>query len=171
MSGSNISRDMFPNLGVVSSDKLHSPDTTYWPEFDGIRGGALREEFAYFASCALRGEAPAIGRPGHVLAALQATLAAGVPARAAKWSASTTRKAVRGQTDGQESSRCRLGNMGMSERSLTRGFPASRWSVSVKGGSPTRKLPLSSATMQAKLRTAGGWHQGWIAGGGSRLSC
>jgi len=63
-------QDTFPNLGVVSSDKLHSPDTTYWPEFDGIRGGALREEFAYFASCALRGEAPAIGRPEDALAAL-----------------------------------------------------------------------------------------------------
>ena len=24
-------QDTFPNLGVVSSDKLHSPDTTYWP--------------------------------------------------------------------------------------------------------------------------------------------
>ena len=74
-------QDTFPNLGVVSSDKLHSPDTTYWPEFDGIRGGALREEFAYFASCALKGEAPAIGRPEDALAALQATLAAEESAR------------------------------------------------------------------------------------------
>ena len=56
-------QDTFPNLGIVSSDKLHSPDTTYWPHFDGARGGALREEFAYFAACALKGEAPAIGRP------------------------------------------------------------------------------------------------------------
>jgi predicted dehydrogenase len=74
-------QDTFPNLGVVSSDKLHSPDTTYWPEFDGIRGGALREELAYFGSCALKGEAPAIGRPEDALAALQATLAAEESAR------------------------------------------------------------------------------------------
>jgi UDP-N-acetylglucosamine 3-dehydrogenase len=74
-------QDTFPNLGIVSSDKLHSPDTTYWPEFEGVRGGALREEFAYFASCALRGEAPAIGRPEDAAAALQATLAAEESAR------------------------------------------------------------------------------------------
>jgi UDP-N-acetylglucosamine 3-dehydrogenase len=74
-------QDTFPNLGVVSSHKLHSPDTTYWPEFDGIRGGALREELAYFASCALKGETPAIGRPEDALAALQATLAAEESAR------------------------------------------------------------------------------------------
>ena len=42
----------------------------------------MREEFAYFASCALRGEAPAIGRPEDALAALQATLAAEESARA-----------------------------------------------------------------------------------------
>ena len=42
-------QDTFPNLGIVSTDRFHSPDTTYWPMFDGVRGGALREEFAYFA--------------------------------------------------------------------------------------------------------------------------
>jgi predicted dehydrogenase len=74
-------QDTFPNLGIVSSDKLHSPDTTYWPEFEGLRGGALREELAYFASCALKGESPAIGRPEDAAAALQATLAAEESAR------------------------------------------------------------------------------------------
>jgi hypothetical protein len=48
-----------------------------------------------------------------------------------------------------------IGNVGMATRSLTRGFPASRWSVSVKGGSPIASCRLSSATMQAKSRTAG----------------
>ena len=48
-------QDTFPNLGIAAADKLHSPDTTYWPEFDGMRGGALREEFSYFANCALKG--------------------------------------------------------------------------------------------------------------------
>ena len=74
-------QDTFPNLGIVSSDKFHSPDTTYWPAFDGVRGGALREEFSYFAGCALKGEQPAIGRPEEAAAALEATLAADESAR------------------------------------------------------------------------------------------
>ena len=74
-------QDTFPNLGIVSSDKLHSPDTTYWPSFDGVRGGALRDEFAYFAGCALTGTTPAIGRPEDAAAALEATLAAEESAR------------------------------------------------------------------------------------------
>jgi predicted dehydrogenase len=74
-------QDTFPNLGIVSSDKLHSPDTTYWPSFDGMRGGALRDEFSYFATCALSGEAPKIGRPEDAAAALEAVLAAEESAR------------------------------------------------------------------------------------------
>jgi predicted dehydrogenase len=74
-------QDTFPNLGIVGTDKLHSPDTTYWPQFDGTRRGALREEFAYFAECALNGKAPTIGRPEDAAAALEATLAAEESAR------------------------------------------------------------------------------------------
>jgi UDP-N-acetylglucosamine 3-dehydrogenase len=74
-------QDTFPNLGIVSSDKLHSPDTTYWPVFDGIRGGALRDEFAYFARTALEGGRVAIGTPEDAMAALEATLAAEESAR------------------------------------------------------------------------------------------
>lgn len=74
-------QDTFPNLGIVSSDKLHSPDTTYWPSFDGVRGGALRDELAYFAGCALTGTTPTIGRPEDAAAALEATLAAEESAR------------------------------------------------------------------------------------------
>jgi UDP-N-acetylglucosamine 3-dehydrogenase len=77
-------QDTFPNLGIVSADKLHSPDTTYWPMFDGVRGGALREELAYFARCALKGENPAVGRPEDAAAALEATLAAEESARTGK---------------------------------------------------------------------------------------
>lgn len=69
-------QDTFPNLGIAAKDKFHSPDTTYWPMYDGVRGGALKEEFSYFANCALRGETPKIGRPEDAAAALQATLAA-----------------------------------------------------------------------------------------------
>jgi len=69
-------QDTFPNLGIVDAGKFHSPDTTYWPEFNGTRGGALRDEFNYFADCALRGERPKIGTPEDATAALEATLAA-----------------------------------------------------------------------------------------------
>lgn len=48
-----------------------------------------------------------------------------------------------------------LGNMGMSHALAYTRIPASRWSVSVKGGSPIASCRLSSATMQAKSRTAG----------------
>jgi UDP-N-acetylglucosamine 3-dehydrogenase len=74
-------QDTFPNLGIVSPDGFSSPDTTYWPEFDGVRGGALRDEFAYFAGRALAGEQPQIGRPEDAMAALEATLAAEESAR------------------------------------------------------------------------------------------
>ena len=74
-------QDTFPNLGIAGTDKFHSPDTTYWPMFEGVRGGALREEFAYFANCALKGQKPKIGTPEDAMAALQATLAAEESAR------------------------------------------------------------------------------------------
>jgi predicted dehydrogenase len=74
-------QDTFPNLGIVDGNKLHSPDTTYWPMFDGVRGGALRDEFNYFASCALSGNPIMIGTPEEATAALEATLAAEESAR------------------------------------------------------------------------------------------
>ncbi|MEO8667713.1 MAG: Gfo/Idh/MocA family oxidoreductase [Bauldia sp.] len=74
-------QDTFPNLGIADATKFHSPDTTYWPMYDGARGGALKEEFSYFANCALAGRKPAIGTPEDARAALQATLAAEESAR------------------------------------------------------------------------------------------
>ena len=75
-------QDTFPNLGIAAKDKFHSPDTTYWPMFEGgARGGALKEELSYFADCALRGIKPAIGTPEDAMAALAATLAAEESAR------------------------------------------------------------------------------------------
>ncbi len=74
-------QDTFPNLGIADGANHHSPDTTYWPMFEGVRGGALREEFAYFANCALRGRKPEIGTPEDAMAALEATLAAEESAR------------------------------------------------------------------------------------------
>ena len=77
-------QDTFPNLGIVDGTRLHSPDTTYWPMFDGVRGGALRAEFDYFANCALKGKTPEIGRPEDAAAALEATIAAEESARTGK---------------------------------------------------------------------------------------
>ena len=74
-------QDTFPNLGIVDANSLHSPDITYWPMFEGARGGALREEFAYFTNCALSGKQPTIGVPEDATAALEATLAAEESAR------------------------------------------------------------------------------------------
>ena len=42
---------------------------------------ALRDEFAYFATCALNGKTPNMGRPEDAAAALEATLAAEESAR------------------------------------------------------------------------------------------
>lgn len=77
-------QDTFPNLGIVDKSRLHSPDTTYWPMFNGVRGGALRAEFEYFADCALKGKTPEIGRPEDAAAALEATIAAEESARTGK---------------------------------------------------------------------------------------
>ncbi len=77
-------QDTFPNLGIVDKSRLHSPDTTYWPMFDGVRGGALRAEFEYFVDCALKGKPPEIGRPEDAAAALEATIAAEESARTGK---------------------------------------------------------------------------------------
>lgn len=74
-------QDTFPNLGIVDADRLHSPDITYWPMFEGVRGGALRDEFTYFTNCALTGTTPTFGVPEQAAAALQATLAAEESAR------------------------------------------------------------------------------------------
>jgi predicted dehydrogenase len=74
-------QDTFPNLGIADAAKHHSPDTTYWPMFEGVRGGALGAEFGYFANCALKGVKPAIGTPLDAMRALEATLAAEESAR------------------------------------------------------------------------------------------
>jgi UDP-N-acetylglucosamine 3-dehydrogenase len=75
-------QDTFPNLGIAASDRFHSPDTTYWPEFDGARGGgALKAEFEYFADCTSKRKRPTIGTAEDATAALAATIAAEESAR------------------------------------------------------------------------------------------
>ena len=61
-------QDTFPNLGIADAAKFHSPDTTYWPMYEGKRGGALKEEFSSLRGlCAVRhesGDRDAGGRDG-----------------------------------------------------------------------------------------------------------
>ncbi len=74
-------QDTFPNLGIAGKDKFHSPDTTYWPQFEETRGGALKSEFEYFANCIRMGKTPTVGTPSDATAALAATIAAEESAR------------------------------------------------------------------------------------------
>jgi UDP-N-acetylglucosamine 3-dehydrogenase len=64
------------NLSVCDKDGWRSPDTTYWPLIDGARGGALRDELAYFAGCILAGKKPEVVAPEEAAAAVRACLAA-----------------------------------------------------------------------------------------------
>jgi len=75
------------SLSICDRDGWRSPDTTYWPLVDGHRGGALREELAYFVDSILRGERPGIITPEEAAASVKACLAAedsaakGIPVR------------------------------------------------------------------------------------------
>ena len=69
-------QDTFPNIGVCSKEGFRSPDTTYWPELHGITGGALREEWSYFARCILEGTRPALITPEEAMEAVRTVLAA-----------------------------------------------------------------------------------------------
>ena len=69
-------QDTFPNLGIVTKEGFHSPDTTYWPLVHGRMTGALRDEFSYFARCILEGRKPSIVTPEESMAAVEAALAA-----------------------------------------------------------------------------------------------
>jgi UDP-N-acetylglucosamine 3-dehydrogenase len=69
-------QDTFPNIGIVTKDGFRSPDTTYWPEVHGALGGALRDEFVYFARCCATDTPPAVITPEESMAAVEAVLAA-----------------------------------------------------------------------------------------------
>ncbi len=69
-------QDTFPNIGIVTADGFKSPDTTYWPVINGRLGGALRDEFAYFAECCATDTPPSIITPEESMAAVEAALAA-----------------------------------------------------------------------------------------------
>ena len=69
-------QDTFPNIGVCSKEGFKTPDTTYWPELHGITGGALRDEWSYFARCVLEGTRPALITPEEAMEAVRTVLAA-----------------------------------------------------------------------------------------------
>ncbi|MEO7652536.1 MAG: Gfo/Idh/MocA family oxidoreductase [Bryobacteraceae bacterium] len=64
------------NLSVCDRDGWCAPDTTYWPLADGYRGGALRDELAYFAACIRQGKKPDLITPEEAALAVKACLAA-----------------------------------------------------------------------------------------------
>lgn len=74
-------QDSPASIAVCDKHGWHSPDSTYWPMLYGERGGALRDELAYFTRCIVE------GRPAHAVTlddakrAVQACLAAEESAR------------------------------------------------------------------------------------------
>ena len=74
-------QDTLPNFGVSTASGWRSPDTTYWPSLHGLRSGALRDEFLYFADCVLNDRPIEIITPEESRAAVAAVLAAEESAR------------------------------------------------------------------------------------------
>jgi UDP-N-acetylglucosamine 3-dehydrogenase len=61
---------------VCDPNGWRSPDTTYWPLIGDYRGGALRDEFIYFANCIREGKKPEVITPEDAAAAVKACHAA-----------------------------------------------------------------------------------------------
>ncbi len=74
--GSVHIQETHPNFSVCDRDGWQTPDTTYWPQLHGVRGGALREELAYFTACIQEGQRPTLVTPEEARAAVTACLAA-----------------------------------------------------------------------------------------------
>jgi len=64
------------NFSVCDPEGWRAPDTTYWPLIQDSRGGALRDELAYFAKCIREGRKPDVITPEEASAAVKACLAA-----------------------------------------------------------------------------------------------
>ena len=62
---SSRSRIPFPISASPDGDKFHSPDTTYWPMFEGVRGGRAAGGIRLFRQLRAEGQKPAIGTPGR----------------------------------------------------------------------------------------------------------
>lgn len=74
--GSIHIQETHPNYSVCDENGWRSPDTTYWPTWNGALRGALPEELAYFATCVQENRRPEIITPPESLAAVEACLAA-----------------------------------------------------------------------------------------------
>jgi UDP-N-acetylglucosamine 3-dehydrogenase len=74
--GSLHVHETHPNFSICDKDGWQSPDTTYWPQLHGVRGGALREELSYFTRCIQEGRRPTLITPEESRAAVAACLAA-----------------------------------------------------------------------------------------------
>lgn len=64
-----------PPLRILGADGSQAPDVSYQPVLHGVVSGALRDELAHFASCALAGTPSAIIMPDDAYAALAVVLA------------------------------------------------------------------------------------------------
>lgn len=74
----------FESIHVTGSNTIYSPDLTYWPKFQGIRQGALREEYFEFVRNINNGVISDIANPVGGLEALRLALAADESARSNK---------------------------------------------------------------------------------------
>lgn len=64
-----------PPLRILGEDGSRAPDVSYQPLLHGVVSGALRDEVAHFASCALAGTPSTIIMPHDAYAALAVVLA------------------------------------------------------------------------------------------------
>jgi UDP-N-acetylglucosamine 3-dehydrogenase len=64
-----------PPLRIWRDTGQSAPDTSYEPRVHGLVTGALRDELAYFAACARRGEPPTVVTPEDGVLAVAAALA------------------------------------------------------------------------------------------------
>ena len=69
-------QDTFPDFALCSKEGFRSPDTTYWPELHGMSGGALRDEWSYFAQCVREDTRPAVITPEEAMKVVRTVLAA-----------------------------------------------------------------------------------------------
>ena len=79
--GSISIKDTAPNYSIVDGDGLTFPDATYWPEYHGMRRGALRDEWHYFTECVVNDTEQNIILAEESMAAVKACLAAEESAR------------------------------------------------------------------------------------------
>jgi UDP-N-acetylglucosamine 3-dehydrogenase len=67
---------LFPTMSITGIDGLKSPDTTYWPSYEGKVEGALRDEYVHFRQCVNDLKLHDFGQPHAALLALRAAIAA-----------------------------------------------------------------------------------------------